>query len=238
MKSDPTEYPRKIEPTQQANPYEYTSPYYDLPDIPPPPPPMKKKHHTFLWVVFGLLLVLILVLTSFIGVQQYERSSSNARTAVPTTLSAQPTIATKPTIQPTLQPTKNTSYTAQSIVADFQAHDLPTDNLHYNKSLYQFLGNDIGINVKEQSSATFIDTSICNSICYSETNQIWLGIYTTSTDAEIAEHETASLVSWQMRTSNGAGPVSAYYNIQLGKCLILNEPQTSVYVQILKQDCT
>ena len=34
-------------------------PYSQMPP-PPPPPPTKKNKHTFIWVVFGLLLVLIL----------------------------------------------------------------------------------------------------------------------------------------------------------------------------------
>src|SRR6266700_7789047 len=73
---------------------------YPYSQMPPPPPPTKKNKHAFLWVVFGLLLVLILASTSFIGVQQYERSSGNARTAAPTTLPAQATTAVQPTAQP------------------------------------------------------------------------------------------------------------------------------------------
>jgi len=218
-----------IEPTQPANnPYEYTLPYYGLPDIPPPPPPMKKKHHTFLWIVFGLLLVLILASMSFIGVQQYERSSSNARTAVPTTL------PTQPTMQPASQPTKNVSYTAQSIIADFQTHGLPTDNLSYGMTLNQFLGNG-DINVDEQSSAEFVDPSFCTGPCGA--GSVWMGVYPTANDAEIAEKDIAAYVAWQSQIP-GPGLGAASVSNQFGRCIMLGEALTSAYVQIIKQDCT
>jgi hypothetical protein len=105
LSDEPTNKIPAIEPTQRANPYEMDSPYPyygTLPDI-PPPPPRERKGHTFLWVLFAALFVVLIVSTSFFGVQLYGHQTRSINRTVLTSIPANPTATIKPTPQPTLK---------------------------------------------------------------------------------------------------------------------------------------
>jgi hypothetical protein len=96
--TDPTEYPRQIEPTQAAyrNPYEATSLYYG--EIPPAPPPPPKQRHMGLVVALVIALCLIVVLggvlfaVMHVSFQQKVKGATKV-TSVPAII---PTPATTP----------------------------------------------------------------------------------------------------------------------------------------------
>lgn len=157
---DTTEKIPAIEPTQRANnPYEYTMPYYGLPDIPPPPP--KNNRHGILWAVVMLLSVALLVSLLFIGVQIYGHSNINndashlstvlsTATSIPTrtpTYTPIPTPTDTPIPTPTNTPTRTINYTASDIYNDFYANGLggknPTNDTNWKCCTYTPAGGAV-----------------------------------------------------------------------------------------------
>ncbi len=219
---------------------------YPYSQMPPPPPPTKKNKHAFLWVVFGLLLVLILASTSFIGVQQYERSSGNARTAVPTTLPAQATTAVQPTVQPTLQSTvtpdrsntSNQEYTASDILQDFIISGASPTVLDHNQTIWSWtseLGSPYYIAVHAKSSVTFRDASGCSGPCDGFLNGgIW--VYSDYATAYQAYIDATKDQEQQMQTPP-TGPKTIPSVYRHGRCLLLGPGNDSIYTSVVTQYC-
>jgi len=113
MSTDPTRYPRPLEPTQGVyyNPYELTSPYGG--NIPPPPPPPPKQGHKGLLVALIILSCLVVVLGGALITLSYQHSQKPATAALPTlapTPTATPTNPSKPTPTPTMMPLFSDSF--------------------------------------------------------------------------------------------------------------------------------
>src|SRR5713101_1019647 len=113
MSTDPTRYPRPLEPTQGVyyNPYELTSPYGG--NIPPPPPPPPKQGHKGLLVALIILSCLVVILGGALITLSYQHSQKPATAALPTlapTPTATPTNPSKPTPTPTMMPLFSDSF--------------------------------------------------------------------------------------------------------------------------------
>lgn len=223
MYSDPTKYPGKppLESTTPATPYnipyEMTSPYYG--DIPPPPPPPQKQKHK--WPVVALIILsclLVALVGAFFAVMHLGIEPRSTQ-ATPT-----PTVAPTPTAT-------SVPVTAQSIVQDFQSQGLPTENLSYGVTLSQWTGG-YASTISEQSSAAFIDTSACGRGGACDAGGVWLGIYHSIGDAQ-AEYN--GFLNWSSQQVMPGGNIMEAN--RAGRCLLIGEDQTSVYVQIMQKDC-
>lgn len=137
---EPTSKLPSIEPTQRASyPYEYTFPYYGLPEIPPPPPSPKKNSHSILWSIIVTLLITSIVSLSFLVEQWYGHSNSSVNATTPTILptpkvtviietpTPQPPTPTTVVI-PTPTPVRTVAYYANDIYNDFYANGLGGPN--------------------------------------------------------------------------------------------------------------
>ena len=121
----------------------------------------------------------------------------------------------------------STPVTAQRIVQDFIKHNLPIDQITYGiKSAYSG-------NITEQSSASFIDPSFCGGYGCG-VGYVWLGVYLTSSDAHIVYTDLMRQESTPLPVESSATPDKTIF---VNRCLLIGEPSTSQFVQIVKKDC-
>jgi hypothetical protein len=228
MSTDPTEYPRQIEPTQAApyNPYEIPSPYGD---IPPPPLPRRKKP----WLLIGgiLLLVVAVSLAATVGILVGRGALGTAH------LTATPGVTITPGLTPTPTPTVQ-PYDATSIFHDFQVQELPVDQVKYGESFAQFAGyNQYSyLDVVPASSSVDFEDPTNRDPAYTY-NNVWLGVYNSPGDTQAEEQRINN--SKAALESGGPGPIySAELMVQAGRCLLVGEEATSEYAAIVRNDCT
>src|SRR6266436_1167601 len=116
MFTDPTNYPRPLEPTQGVyyNPYERTNPYYGNILPPPPPPPPEQSHKGLIVALVSVICLIVLLGGGFFTVMHLNTQQHVTQvtpTSVPIVL---------------LTPTLNQNYTAADIMNDFHTNGLPT----------------------------------------------------------------------------------------------------------------
>ncbi len=142
--------------------------------------------------------------------------------------------STQATSTPTVAPTPTATpmpVTAQSIVQDFIKHNLPIDQIPYGTKLNQWFGYSGNITV--QSSVSFVDPSFCGGYGCS-VGSVWLGVYLTSSDAQIVYTDVERLESTPLPVGTSATPGNT---ILVNRCLLIGEPSASQFVQIVKNDC-
>jgi hypothetical protein len=86
-----------------------------------------------------------------------------------------------------------------------------------------------------QSSAMFIDPSLCNGPC--DIGGVWLGVYNSPVDAQSEDNH---LVAYRTSLEQQIGPEpnALAALIQTGRCVLIGELATSEYVAILRNVCT
>jgi hypothetical protein len=120
-----------------------------------------------------------------------------------------------------------TPVTAKSIVQDFIKHNLPIDQITYGAK-FGYTGV-----ITEQSSASFVDPSFCGGHACG-VGFVWLGVYLTSSDTQIVYTNFERLESTPLPVETSALPSTT---ILINRCLLIGEPSTSQFVQIVKNDC-
>jgi hypothetical protein len=121
----------------------------------------------------------------------------------------------------------STLVTAQRLVQDFIQHNLPIDQITYG------IKSSFDGNITEQSLVSFVDPSFCGGYGCG-VGFVWLGVYLTSSDAQIVYADTIRLESTPLPEGTSALPSST---ILINRCLLIGEPSTSHFVQIVKNDC-
>jgi len=219
-----TKYPSSLEPTQAAysSNYEtteqaYLNPYmsnpYELPSLPPPPPPKSRKW--LISVVIALSCLVVILSVVLYTVMQVTLKPGLSQTT--------------PVVTKTVH-----HYDARSIIQDFQAHDLPLDQLQYGVSINDFVGKDYPTVITLNSSASFIDPRGCNGPC--DIGSVWLGVYNSSIDAQSEYKGLVNYEAYQAQTP-GPGPGALASIVQVGRCILIGESDTSDYATILRNDC-
>ncbi len=219
------QYPQAYNTQPRMNTGQFQQSPYGYPDIPPPPPPPKQRHMVLVVVLIiasGLIVALGGMLFAVMRVGTEPRSTQ----ATPT-----PTVATTTTATPVL-------VTAQSIIKDFQSQGLSTDHLSYGTTLSQWTGypkspSSFFSVIEEQSSATFIDPSLCGGgAC--DAGGVWLGVYNSISDAHV---EYGHFLVWSGQQIQPSGPPADEVTTLVGRCILYGELSTSEYGAILRNDC-
>jgi hypothetical protein len=124
-----------------------------------------------------------------------------------------------------------TAVTAQSLEQDFIKHNLPIDQINYGTTLNRWFGYTG--NITEQSSVSFVDPSFCGGYGCG-VGSVWFGVYLTNSDAQIVYTDIERLESTPSPVETSATPSTT---ILVNRCLLIGEPSTSKFVQIVKNDC-
>lgn len=196
------------EPTISDNPYAYSP--YDLQHTPIPPKPPHVQNKLMLSLIMVIVALVIVLAGSVIWLQYANRTTSASSNSI------------------------STSVTAQSLVQDFIKHNLPIVDITYGTpltnrfSLYGYSGS-----IPEQSSASFVDPSFCHGYGCG-VGGIWLGVYLTRSDAQIVYSDIIPLEGTPLPVDTTVSPATT---ILVNQCLIIGEPSTSQFVQIVKKDC-
>ncbi len=225
--SGPFQYPQAYHTQTRMNTGQFQqSPYgYGDVDIPPPPPPPKQRR-IVLVVVLMIALGLIVALSGMLFAVMRVGTEPRSTQATPT-----PTVATTTTATPV-------PVTAQSIIKDFQSQGLSTDHLSYGTTLSQWTGypkspSSFYSVIEEQSSATFIDPSLCGGgAC--DAGGVWLGVYNSISDAQV---EYGHFLVWSGQQIQPSGPPADEVTTLVGRCMLYGELSTSEYGTILRNDC-
>lgn len=204
-RQDQTRLTPNYEPTVLDNPYARSP--YDLQNIPTPPKPPYKHNKLVLSLVLVIIALVIVIAGSVIWLQYANRTTSASSNST------------------------STQVTAQSLVQDFIKHNLPIDQINYGTKLNQWFA--YSGNITEQSSVSFVDPSFCNGYGCGM-GSVWLGVYLTSSDAQIVYADIQRLESTPSPVETSALPENT---ILVNQCLVIGEPNPSQFIQIVKNDC-
>ncbi len=170
----------------------------------PTPPKPPHKHNRLVLSLVLVIIALVIVIAGSVIWLQYANRTTSASSN-----------------------STSTPVTAQSIAQDFIKHNLPIDQITYGtKSGYDG-------NITEQSSVSFIDPSFCGGYACG-VGYVWLGVYLTSSDAQIVYTDVERSESTPSPVETSATPSTT---ILVNRCLIIGEGPKSQFVQIVKNDC-
>lgn len=214
MSTDPTEYPRQIEPTQAVpyNPYELPRPYSDIPP-PPPPPSTRRRKRLLIALVSSACLIVLLVGVAF-AILHFSSQSGSVKATPGSTPTA---IATTPILTPTPTATAITRvYDAMAIMQDLQQAGLQAYGLQYSSACGNTI-NDL------QSRACWRNPVVCNLQC--DEDEAWPDVYDNQADAE----------SIYQQLVQSSGPLPQVF--LEGHCILAGNLMNGTYIKIVAYDC-